>query len=312
MRKLQIRSYGDTTGLEVVDAAVPVAGPGEVLVRVRAAPLQIADVALREGLLADHMPDPSLPMSMGWEFAGTVETVGPETDTDLKRGDSVIGMSRHFFTNVGTYADYVAVPTSGVAAAPRSVDHVTASTLPIALTAVQALDMLNVESQTTVLVTGAAGTVGGYALQLARMRGATVIASVDPTDSDAARELGADHVINRYDDLADQVHSILGSGVDACLDAASDPNALNTIADGGSMVAVVLPIPDTDRNIEVQVVFVEPNAQQLAALVEVVDQGRITLRVADTYDLTEAATAHQRLEEGGLRGRLVFDMNQQL
>lgn len=131
--------YGGPDVLRVVDLPAPVPAAGEVLVRVQAAAVQIADVAVREGQLADVMPDPALPMTLGWEVAGTVEAAGPGAHR-FAAAYPVIGLSRHFLTGVGTQAELVALPEANLSRAPRSVDAVAASTLPIALTAVQALD----------------------------------------------------------------------------------------------------------------------------------------------------------------------------
>lgn len=306
MKALLLPAYGGPDVLTVSEVPDPVPAHGEVLVRVAAAALQIADVALREGQLTDVMPDATLPMAIGWEVAGTVTALGPGADR-FRVGDQVVGMSRHFFTRIGTHAELVALPESNLSAAPVSVDAVAASTLPIALTAVQALDMLAVTTGTSVLVTGGVGTVGGYALQLARLRGAVTIASVSPRDTELARQLGATHVINRDGDLAAQVDALLGSGADALFDTAVvGETALDAVRDGGRAVAVLLPAPDPRRGITPEPVFVEPNASKQDELVRLVDNGELTLRVAGTYPLADAAGAHRRLAQGGLRARLVL------
>ncbi|MDP9366579.1 MAG: alcohol dehydrogenase catalytic domain-containing protein, partial [Chloroflexota bacterium] len=121
----------------------PVPGPGQVRVKVRAAAVQIADIALREGHLAPVMPNPTLPTTPGWEFAGVVDAVGD--GVDLPVGRAVVGLTRHFDTNVGAQAEFVVVPAVNVALAPRAVTPIEAAGLPIALTAVQALDLLHLQ-----------------------------------------------------------------------------------------------------------------------------------------------------------------------
>lgn len=163
MRALTIPMYGGPEVLTAAELPDPVAGDGEVLVRVAAAALQVADVALRQGYLAQAMPDPSLPMTVGWELAGTVAGLGPGAGR-FTLGDPVIGMSRHFFTRVGAQAELIALPQTNLSTAPRTVDLTTAATLPGALTAVQALDTLGIsgsDSNRSLLVTGGVGTVGG-------------------------------------------------------------------------------------------------------------------------------------------------------
>ena len=251
------------------------------------------------------MPDPTLPTTPGWEFAGSVDAVGGGV-TGWRLGQTIIGMTRHFDTNVGAQAEYLVVPAGNLAPAPRTATAVEASTLPIALTAVQALDLLGVTVGTTLVVTGAAGAVGGYATQLAALRGATVIASVSPADADAITALGAAHAVDRGGDLAAQTRRLVPGGADALLNAANVPGAIAAVRDGGHLVAVLLPPPDAERGIDVQVVFVQADGAQLAGLARLVDDGRLRLRVAGTYPFDQAADAHRRVERGGLRGRLVL------
>lgn len=307
MRQLTITRYGGPDVLAVIDADRPAAVEDEVLVEIAAAPLQIADVALRQGSLAAVMPEPHTPISVGWEFAGTIVNAGPGV-TEFESGDAVIGMSRHFFTRVGTQAEYVAVPVSGIARAPADAGPVEASTIPIGLTARQALDLLDVHAGSSVLITGGAGTVGGYAVQLAAARGATVVTSVDRADYPLVNTLGATYVVDRRGHLNEQVRPLVPRGVDALFDTAGDPTAIQAVRDQGRAVAVLLPEPQSERGIEISVVFVEPNGRQLAELVQMVDRQQLLTRVARTYRLDEAAAAHRRLEQGGLRGRLVFDL----
>ncbi len=306
MRALRIPAYGGPEVLVIVDVPDPIPAAGEVLVRVEAAPMQIADVALREGHLADVMPASRLPMSVGWECAGVVVATGAGSSR-FPVGTAVVGMSRHFFTQVGTQAELVALPEENLAAAPTTVDAVTASALPLALTAVQALDLLQVGPDTTVLVTGGVGAVGGYAVQLARLRGATVVASVSHADADLARGLGATHVLDRHGDVDAQVRALLPGGVDALFNTVPvNEGAFAAVRDGGRAVVTLLPAPEPGRGIATEVVFVEPHAQRLAELVRLVESGQLTLRVSRTYPLHQAAQAHRELARGGLRGRLVL------
>lgn len=306
MQALVISTYGNPDVLHVVDRPDPAPEPGEVLVRVLGAPLQVADLALRQGLLSDVMPDPALPMTVGWELAGTVEAIGTGVSV-FAPGDRVVGMSRHFFTNIGTHAQLVALPEQNLAAVPLGLDLVEVSTLPIALTAVQSLDLLNITTGTTILVTGAAGTVGRFAVRLAHLRGAHVLASASPGDQKMLTELGADVVLDRFQDLNTQIRSQLPDGVDTLLDCAVlGETALAAVKDHGKAVALLLPTPGPRRGIEPVTVFVEPNGHKLGELVSAVADGNIKLPVLGTYPLEQAAEAHRRLATGGLRGRLVF------
>jgi len=309
MRALRVGRYGGPEVLGVEEVPLPEPGVGEARVRVSAAAVQIADVALREGHLQEVMPNPVLPTTPGWEFAGVVDAVGEGAvgaACGLRAGEEVVGMIRHFDTNVGAQAEFVVVPAANLAPAPRSVPPVEAAGLPIALTAAQALDMLGLSSGETLLITGAVGTVGGYAAQLAKMRGATVVASVGVADEAEARALGADEVVDREGDLAGQVRALVPEGVDAALNAANAPGALGAVRDGGRYVGTLLPVLEPERGVRPEVVFVQPDGAQLAQLVRLVDGGVLRLRTAGSYPLERAAEAYGRVAQGGLRGRVVL------
>ena len=317
MRALRMGGYGGPEVLSVEEVALPEPGAGEARVRVRAAAVQIADVALREGHLKEVMPNPALPTTPGWEFAGAVDALGEGAGEaasggtggqvdGLEAGEEVVGMTRHFDTNVGAHAEYVVVPLANLAPAPRTVPPVEAAGLPIALTAVQALDLLGLGAGETLLVTGAVGAVGGYAAQLAKLRGAVVVASVGVGDEAEARALGADEVVDREGDLSGQVRALFPGGVDAALNAANAPGALGAVRDGGRYVGTLLPFLEPERGIRPEVVFVQPDGRQLAELVRLVDGGKLRLRTAGSFPLEEAADAYGRVAAGGLRGRVVL------
>jgi NADPH:quinone reductase-like Zn-dependent oxidoreductase len=196
-----------------------------------------------------------------------------------------------------------------VAAAPVTVSTVEAATLPLnALTAVQSVDLLDLPPGATVLVTGAAGAVGGYAVALAKARGFRVVAVAGSADEAVVRGFGAEVFVPRGDFLADRVRSEVPGGVDAALDTALlGLEALDAVRGGGRFVvfaAGAAPIPL--RGIRVEHVWIRADGAALAGLVSLVDDGVLALRVADTLPLEEAAKAHGLLAAGGLRGRLVL------
>lgn len=312
MKALQINEYGGPEVMSVAEVPLQEPGAGEARVRVSAAAVQIADVALREGHLEEFMPNPVLPTTPGWEFAGVLETLGERIDegvNSLRRGDEVVGMTRHFDTNVGAHAEYVVVPLADLAPAPRTVTPMEAAGLPIALTAMQAFDLLSIESGETLLITGAVGAVGGYATQLAKHRGAVVVASVGEADQAEARSLGAKYVVDRERDLQSQISTLLPKGVDAAFNAANAPGALQAVRDNGKYVGTLLPFLEPERGIEPQVVFVQPDGNQLTELVRLVEREELRLRTAGSYPLWEAADAYERVAKGGLRGRLVLNLS---
>jgi NADPH:quinone reductase-like Zn-dependent oxidoreductase len=194
----------------------------------------------------------------------------------------------------------VVVEGSAVAAAPTSVDAVHAATLPLnSLTAAQALDLLDLKPAQTLLVTGAAGAVGGYAVQLAAHQGIEVTALAGEKDADIIRSLGAARFVARGG--APGRH-------DAVLDAALlGETALEWVRDDGAYAGVMPPfLPAPVRGIRTAAVTVTADGVRLKNLVALVDAGILTTRVAETYPLDDAAKAHARLAEGGIRGRLVL------
>jgi NADPH:quinone reductase-like Zn-dependent oxidoreductase len=194
----------------------------------------------------------------------------------------------------------VVVDADAVAAAPRSVDAVHAASLPLnALAAAQALDGLALEPGQNLLVTGAAGAVGGYAVQLASRLGVSVTALAREGDEELVRSLGADRFVSG---------AVAPGSVDAVLDAAIlGADALEWVRDGGAFMGVIPGAhPASVRGVRTGAVEVAADGARLAQLVALVDEGALTTRVAGTYALDEAVKAHVRLSEGGLRGRLVL------
>ncbi|MFF2061834.1 NADP-dependent oxidoreductase [Streptomyces sp. NPDC058200] len=297
MRAVVIKSFGGPEVLELVETARPEPGPGQVRIKVAAAAVNPVDAAYRAGFLAPLTEQGQL--GLGWDVAGTVDAAGP--GADVAPGTAVVGMS-YGPAALKAHADYVVLDASAVANAPATVDTVHASTVPLnALTAAQALDLLALNAGDTLLITGAAGAVGGFAVQLARRAGVTVTALAGPDDERLVRSLGADRFVPRGGHV--EPHS-----VDAVLDAAVlGVTAMEYVRDGGAHVGVIPgTTPESVRSVRVATVGVRADGERLAELVALVDAKVLTTRVAETYPLAEAAKAHTRLAEGGVRGRLVL------
>ena len=307
MRAVTVTEYGGPEALRLSEVALPQPGPGEVRVAVAARPVNPIDVFIRSGALKDMVParDSYTP---GLDFAGTVDAVGPGV-SEFAVGAPVIGLSPWFVTQAGSYADAIVVPAEVLAAAPRTVDLTAASTLPLnGITAALAVNEVALSAGTTVLVTGAAGGVGGYAVQLAANAGARVLAVAASEDADLVRSLGATTVLAKDVNLVEAVHQEFPSGVDAVIDAASlGTEVIGALRDGGRFAAVLSPAaPESERGITVATIQHAPDGAMLAKLATDVDARELTLRVADTFPLTDAASAHERFEKGGLRGRIVL------
>jgi NADPH:quinone reductase-like Zn-dependent oxidoreductase len=245
---------------------------------------------------------------LGWDVAGVVEALGADVDS-WAVGDEVVAMSPWFAGRAGTHAERVVLDATLLARAPRTVDAVAAATLPLnALTAAQALDLIDPADGSSLLVTGAAGAVGGYAVQLAAARGLTVVGTASAADEHTVRELGAKEFVQRGDGLVGAVRSVVPGGVDAVLDAAPiGGSALGAVRDGGAFVTVLdATRPDAERGVRVDKVSVTGDGARLAQLVDLLDRGVLTARVAGSLPLEEAPVAYGRVLAGGQRGRWVL------
>ncbi|MEU8027751.1 NADP-dependent oxidoreductase [Streptomyces sp. NPDC049099] len=294
MRAVVVKSFGGPEVVEIADVPLPEPAAGQVRIKVAAGALNPVDAATRAGLFGGA----GKTLGLGWDVAGTVDAVGVAAAWQV--GDPVVALVPGVADPLGAHAEYVVVPADAVAQAPASVDPVHAGTLPLnGLTALQALDLLDLAPGASLLVTGAAGAVGGFAVQLAARRGIEVTGQARAGDEELVRSLGAAHF------TADGVEP---GGVDAVLDAAvlGEP-ALEWVRDGGVYIGVRPGVqPGAVRGVRTDAVEVRPDGAQLAELVRLVDEGVLTLRVAQTYPLKDAAEAHARLAGGGVRGRLVL------
>ncbi|WP_089104953.1 NADP-dependent oxidoreductase [Streptomyces hyaluromycini] len=294
MRAAVVNRFGGPEAVEVVETERPEPGPRQVRIKVAAAALNPADAGVRAGFFGGA----GKRIGLGWDVAGTVDAAGAATAWGV--GDQVVALDPGMVRPLGTHAEYVVVEADAVASAPATVDAVHAATLPLnGLTAVQALDLLELAEGQSLLVTGAAGAVGGFAVQLATHRGVSVTALAREADEELVRTLGAAHFT---------AGGVEAGSFDAVLDAAAlGAAALEWVRDGGRYVGVrpgAEPAPV--RGIRTTAVAVTADGARLAELAGLVDEGVLTLRVAETFPLEEAAKAHARLAEGGVRGRLVL------
>ncbi|MBV2154993.1 NADP-dependent oxidoreductase [Kitasatospora sp. SUK 42] len=304
MKAVIIRSFGGPDVLEVAEVPVPEPGSGQVRIRVAAAAVNPVDVQTRAGRLTAGglLPEREV-IGIGWDVAGTVDALGPGV-AGFRPGDAVIGLSDRLALPLKTQAEYVVLDAGAVAAVPAGTDPVAAATLPLGgLTAAQALDIAGAEPGDTLLVTGAAGAVGGYTVQLAALAGLRVVAVADTGDEELVRELGAEFFVPRTADLPAAVRDLVPGGVRAAVDAASvGVLALDAVRGGGSLVSVLGNGPTPLRGTRVDNVWVRADGPRLADLAA----AGLRPRIADVLPLDEVAEAHRRLAAGGLRGRLVL------
>ncbi|MEV4757111.1 NADP-dependent oxidoreductase [Micromonospora sp. NPDC049559] len=305
MKAVLVRTFGGPEVLELADIPVPRPGPGQVRIRTVAAAVNPVDVQTRSGALTSAGLLPPKPvLGLGWDVAGIVDELGAGV-VGLSPGDQVIGLSDRLALAAKAQAEQVVLDADAVAVVPPGTDLTAAATLPLnGLTAAQALDLLpSLTSGATVLVTGAAGGVGGYAVELAARRGLRVVAVAARRDAALVRELGAEFFVPRDADLADTVRDLVPAGVDAAVDAAHlGVVALDAVRNGGDFVALTGATPVPLRGVRISNVWIRADGVRLAELAAL----GLRPRVADTLPLDRVRTAHERLERGGLRGRLVL------
>ncbi|MFI9814406.1 NADP-dependent oxidoreductase [Saccharothrix variisporea] len=308
MLSVIVRSSGGP--VEVADVPVPVPGVGQVRVRVGAAAVNPVDFATRSGALHAAGLVPARVVGLGWDVAGVVDAVG--ADVSFSVGDAVVGL-RDRLPTLGTQAEFVVLDASAVARAPRSVSLEAASTLPLGgLTAWQALDLLDLPVGASVLVTGAGGSVGGFAVQLAVARGLRVVAFASGSDEELVRSYGASWVVPRGADVGAAVREVVPGGVDGVVDAAAlGVEALDAVRGGGAFVAVLgSATPVALRGIRVANVWIRADGVRLASLVELVDAGAVRLAEPEAVPLADVARVHDEerpwVVRDGVRRRVVL------
>jgi NADPH:quinone reductase-like Zn-dependent oxidoreductase len=297
MKAVRFSRFGGPEVLEVVDLPDPHPGPGQVRIAVRAAGVNPSDWKKRKGLM-----DGELPQTMGHEAAGVVDELGDGV-TDVAAGDRVFG-----FSAAGAAQAELAV-LSHYAPIPPSLDFTGAAALPAAIeTATRALDQLGVGSGSTLLVNGASGSVGSAAVQLAVVRGARVIGTAGPANHGYLRSLGAEPVAYG-EGLAGRVRALAPGGVDVALDVAGSGVLPELIELAGGPEHVVT-IADFAGAREHGVRFSSGDAGRavhaLAEVGELIESGRFSLPVAQTFALADVAQAHRASEDGHVRGKLVL------
>ncbi|SHN25169.1 NADP-dependent oxidoreductase [Cryptosporangium aurantiacum] len=313
MKAVGFTEFGGREVMRVLDLPEPHAGPGKVRIKVAAAAVHPADANIRRGISAKYDPEANPPSEVyvvGWEVAGTIDEVGEGARPELTLGAEVIAVTEPKL-DLGGQAEYVVVPVESVVRAPKGVDLTAASTLLMAaLTAQMGLDALGLPAGATVAVTGAAGGIGGYAVQLAKAAGLTIIADAADKDRDLVSSLGADHVVPRGDGFVDGVRRLRPEGADGVIDGGSmDAAVAGAVRDGGGIATFKGYTGDTDRGVRWSFVSVYDRMRDTAALTKLRDQaesGELRLRVAGTYPIDQVAEAQRLVEEGGVRGRPVL------
>ncbi|MEU6666071.1 NADP-dependent oxidoreductase [Streptomyces sp. NPDC046727] len=328
MKAIRVHEHGGPEVLRYDEVPTPEPRPGEVLVRVHAVGVNPPDWYLRDGLTnlpPETRPRFTLPVIPGTDVSGVVEAVAEDVD-GFSVGDEVFGLLRFPSFDGSAYAEYVAAPASDLARKPAGIDHVHAAGAPMAgLTAWQFLIELGhdhpspfqaaqhrpmaLDTNTTVLINGAAGGVGHFALQLAKWKGAHVIAVASGAHASFLRGLGAD----RFIDYTTSRPEELVHNADLVLDTVGGRDSsrfLRTLKRGGALYPVFFAEYDAEETAKLGVTVsgtqVRSNGAQLAELGRLLDAGTVCVAIDSTFPLAEARAAHERAARGHIQGKIVL------
>ena len=310
MRAVGFKKFGDPEVLEVIDVPEVSAGEGEIRIKNYASAVNPTDIVSRSGLIKQFIKDFSLPCVPGMDVAGEVDEVGNGVDTGIKVGDKVMAMVMPDKLH-GAYREQLILDQNAVVKAPEGFSHFETSTLPMnGLTARLSLDLLNLKKGNIIAVTGGPGAYGGYVIQLAKADGLNVLADSNEKDIQLLKDLGVDHIIPREKNFVEEVRKIFPNGVDGIADGALlNEKAVGAVKDNGSFTSVRNFIGEPQRNINFTATWVSEyncDFEKLNKLRQQVEDGLISLRVADIVTPENAAEAHRRLDAGGTRGRMVI------
>ncbi|HEY4384044.1 MAG TPA: NADP-dependent oxidoreductase [Ktedonobacteraceae bacterium] len=312
MQAIAITAFGGPDQLKLVDLPVPTCGPDQVLIHVQAAGVGMWDVKVRQGSV--KLEGQRFPLILGWESAGIIEQVGTLV-TGLAVGTPVICAT--YQVGIGHYAHMVAVPADLVAPMPSILDALHAAALPVnGLTAHQAIgDLLKVQKGETLLITGAAGGTGTFAVQLAAQRGARVIITAKREHHSYLQQLGASECIDyTQTDFTEAVHATCPEGIDAVLDCVGGETAaksIQVVRERGRLVSIVdLEQVRLARHIDTHVLYFRPDGRQLAELTRLVDHGQLTVHLDQVFSLAMTRQAHERLETRHHQGKIVLNVQE--
>lgn len=308
MKAVRFHAYGGPEVVAVEDAPMPVAGPDDVLIRVHAAAVNPVDWKIRAGYMQGFLKLP-LPVTMGCDVAGTVESVGAHVES-FRPGDAVYG-----FINLmrnGAFAEYAVAGANELGHKPKTLTFVQAAAVPVgALTAWQAIfEAGHLQAGETVLIHAATGGVGSMAVQLAHWKGATVYATASASKAELVKSLGADHVIDykttRFEEVvkdADLVFDTVGGDTQA--------RSFGVLKNGGRLISIVGPPPAEEgqaRKIEAAMIGVAPSANQLEEIARLIDSGTLRVLIDTVLPFAETPKALALSEQGRATGKIVVEL----
>ena len=307
MKAMRYHSYGDSDVLVYEEASRPTAGSGQVVVQVAGAAFNPVDVAIRAGFMQQVFPV-DFPHIPSFDVAGVIAEIGDGV-YGWSAGDAVVAFLP--MTAPGAAAEYVAVPADLLAAAPRTVELADAAALPSAgLTAWQALfEHAGLKAGQSILINGAGGAVGGYAVQLAKRAGAIVTATASARSAGRVRSYGAERIVDYA--ATPLLQAVAGQRFDVVLNLVrTSPEETAVLADlaadGGAFVSTTGPALDPGRGVRAVQMFARSDAAQLAGLIARVDAGDLKIDVAQRRPLTDLPAVHDQAAAGQLPGKTIL------
>ncbi len=310
MKAAILNEFGGPEKIKIEKIEIPELKEGDVLIRVKAAGVNPVDAVITKGYYKDKIPH-SFPIVLGWDFAGVVEDRGHGARR-FAIGDNVYAYVRRPQIKWGSFGQYIVVPDCYLATKPIKLNWNEAAGIPLAgLTAYQALcDAGNLLEGQRVLIIGASGGVGSFAIQLAKSKGAEVIGVASKKNHAYMREMGANHTIDYHEQhIGEAVKNIFPKGIDLILDCTSGESlqkSLISLKKSGKVVSTLSQGENVDPGIDFQFVFVEPDARQLKYLRKLADAGKLRVQVSKTYSLEETAEALKQIETLHTTGKIII------
>lgn len=310
MKAAKYEEFGGPEKVKVGEMKIPELKEGEVLVRIKAAGVNPVDGVVLNGTYKDMMPH-NLPAIPGWDMAGVIEERG-HAARRFEVGDEVYAYTRRPEVKWGTFAEYIVIPESYLARKPGRISFEEAAAIPLAgLTAYQALYQSGrLKDAQSVLILGASGGVGTYAIQLAKARNAKVIGVASEENHEYMMSLGADHTIDYHDrDVGEATKEIFSEGVDLIFDCTSGKTmkeSLKALKRGGKMVSILTQKGDIEEDINFEFVFVEPNSAQLGHISELVENDRLKVNISKRYELNKVSEALKQIKTLHTTGKIVL------
>ncbi|MBL4790521.1 MAG: NAD(P)-dependent alcohol dehydrogenase [Kordiimonadaceae bacterium] len=322
MRAITINKYGRTDVLEQIERAVPTPKNDQILVKVKAASINPRDWLLMRGLYPFKKIAEPMPITLGSDMSGTVEAIGSDVRS-FKVGDDVFGM-QPLSGKFGAFADYIAIKESAVAIKPSKLSHADAAATPCAgMTSLQTIrDLAALRKGETILINGASGGVGSYAVQIAKAYGAHVTAVSSAANAELCKSLGADEVIDYKsekfetgDNKYDVVYDVIGR---------SSPKKCRGVLKKGGRYITTIPSPATalaavfskvtkhlpfSKKLSTHLILVKPEGKDLAEMADLIISGKMYSLIDARYSLEQATEAFEKSQSWRSRGKLVFEIN---